>query len=95
MPTFTVRALKDKALLQRVDIIKLALVDGEIKQTVRSFAGDKAGQADWCIAWQDQAYNAAQPALWYARVLETETVRWDGSTKLRERAWSSPIWSFP
>lgn len=95
MPTFTVRALKDKAALQRVDIIKLALLDGEIKQTVRSFGGDKAGQADWCIAWQDKSYNAAQPALWYARALETETVRWDGEMKLRERAWSSPIWSFP
>jgi len=95
MPTFTVRALKDQAPLQRVDIIKLALVDGEIKQTVRTFAGDKAGQADWCIAWQDESYSASQPALWYARVLETETVRWDGNTRLRERAWSSPIWSFP
>ena len=95
MPTFTVRALQDQAALQRVDIIKLALVDGEIKQTVRSFGGDKAGQADWCIAWQDKSYSPAQPALWYARVLETETVRWDGEMKLRERAWSSPIWSFP
>jgi len=95
IPTFTVRALKDQAPLQRVDIIKLALVDGEIKQTLRSFAGDKAGRSDWCIAWQDKSYSAQQPALWYARVLETETIRWDGKNRIRERAWSSPIWSLP
>lgn len=95
LPTFTVRALKDNTALARIDIIKLALVDGEIEQTVHSVAGDKKGRADWCVAWQDKSYKARQPALWYARVLEAESVRWDGETKIRERAWSSPIWALP
>jgi len=94
-PVFTVRALQDRAGLQRIDIIKLALVDGDIVQTVHSVAGDKAGRADWCVAWQDSEYAAGQPALWYARVLESPTLRWDGQKQIRERAWSSPIWALP
>ncbi len=98
LPTFTVRALKDQAALQRIDIIKLALVAGaeqRIEQTVYSVAGSKAGRADWCHTWQDDTYNKEQPALWYARVLQVPTKRWDGKTMIRERAWSSPIWALP
>lgn len=94
-PTFTVRALADRAALQRVDIIKLALVDGEIQQTVHSVAGDRKGRTDWCVAWEDTNYVPHQAALWYARVLEVETMRWDGKSRIRERAWSSPIWALP
>lgn len=94
-PTFTVRALQDRTGLQRIDIIKLALVEGAIEQTIHSVAGDKAGRADWCVAWQDDSYQADQPALWYARVLEAPSKRWDGEAVVRERAWSSPIWALP
>jgi hypothetical protein len=98
LPTFTVRALRDRAALQRIDIIKLALAkDGAepIEQTVYSVAGSKTGRSDWCLAWQDDSYESDQPALWYARVLQVPTRRWDGKTMIRERAWSSPIWSLP
>lgn len=102
VPTFTVRALKDEAELQRIDIIKLTLADAEsgatserIEQTVYSVAGNKNGRSDWCLAWQDDGYKAEQPALWYARVLQVPTPRWNGKTQIRERAWSSPIWALP
>lgn len=107
VPTFTVRALKDAAALQRIDIVKLALVDGSgsdadsealegrVEQTVYSVAGGRTGRADWCLAWKDKTYQSDQPALWYARVLQVPTKRWDGKNMIRERAWSSPIWSLP
>ena len=95
LPTFTVRAMQDRTPLERVDIVKLALVDGAIEQTIFSTRGGKEGRADWCVAWQDRDYNPEQPALWYARVLQVPTQRWDGKSAIRERAWSSPIWALP
>jgi len=97
-PTFTVRALKDHAALQRIDIVKLRLASGSderIEQTVYSVTGKKQGRGDWCLAWQDDNYQPEQPALWYARVLQVPTQRWDGKSLIRERAWSSPIWALP
>ncbi len=94
-PAFIVRAMKDVLPLQRVDIIKLFLRDGRLQQAVYTFAADAGGKADWCVTWRDDDYRADEFALWYTRVLEVPSLRWDGETRIRERAWSSPIWSVP
>jgi hypothetical protein len=59
--------------------------------------------------WSDPEFNAKQPAVYYARVLEIPTPRWstllavknnlpippDVPAAIQERAWSSPIWFNP
>jgi hypothetical protein len=94
-PTFTVQALKDDVPLQRVDIIKLVMRGGELQQSIRSWQAGSRGKAEWCVAWRDDDYLRDEPALWYARVLQVPTQRWDGKRDIRERAWSSPIWALP
>jgi len=56
--------------------------------------------------WRDPAFDATQPAVYYARVLEIPTPRWSTllaiknhlplsqyvPATIQERAWSSPIW---
>ena len=56
--------------------------------------------------WRDPAFDAAKPAVYYARVLEIPTPRWSTllaiknhlplspyvPATIQERAWSSPIW---
>ncbi len=90
-PTLVVRAQQDSVPLARVDIIRLTWRNGEIEQHLQQFASD--GQADRCVAWSDDEYDATLPTLWYARVLQQPTLRWDGRKEIQERAWSSPIWS--
>ena len=94
-PAFIVRALQDERPLERVDIIKLYLRDGRLQQALYSFSADATGKADWCVTWRDEDYRADEFALWYTRVLEVPSTRWNGETQIRERAWSSPIWSVP
>jgi hypothetical protein len=59
--------------------------------------------------WQDPEFDAAVPAVYYARVLEIPTPRWSTllsikdklplstqvAATIQERAWSSPIWYTP
>ena len=63
------------------------------------------GDASLAATWTDPAFDADQPAFYYARVLENPTCRWSTWDALRagtaprsdlpktiqERAWSSPI----
>ncbi|MCP5431807.1 MAG: DUF3604 domain-containing protein [Alphaproteobacteria bacterium] len=71
----------------------------------------EAGADALSALWRDPHFDAAQPAFYYARVLEDPTCRWssvqaieDGrkppssdwvAPTIRERAWSSPIWYGP
>jgi len=99
MTTFYVEALMDKTPLAQIEIIKLSLENAEVKQSIYKATSEK-GRATWCLRWQDPNYQSAQPALWYARVLQQATPRWNSpqegaAVMIQERAWSSPIWSLP
>lgn len=72
---------------------------------------DDRGADELTALWEDDAFDAGQRAVYYARVLENPTCRWsslqalaDGRTPpamsrvepvVRERAWSSPVWYTP
>ena len=70
---------------------------------------DTIGDAQLTGFWQDPEFDAAQPAVYYARVLEIPTPRWTAydvkyfgdepvgeATKIiQERAYTSPIWYTP
>ena len=92
-PYLVVHAQQDQYALQQIDIVKLFVVDGQIQQRVHSWTDRSDGRADWCLTWQDSEYAIDVPSLWYVRVLEVPSKRWDGQTMVRERAWTSPIWS--
>jgi len=67
------------------------------------------GDVQLSVAWTDPDFNPAQPALYYARVLQIPTPRWstydaartglkrpeDVPVSIQERAWTSPIWYTP
>ncbi len=109
-PVFTVEAGRDEAPLGTVQIIKGELREDGVVETVHTVADFPDGRDAVCISWQDEAFTAAAPAYWYARVLELPAPRWtkllceatgscdrfpDADRNIRERAWSSPIWHLP
>ena len=109
-PRFVVSALKDKTGLARVDIVRGVLSNGEIDETITSFAVDPTSNGGACIAWTDKSYDPKLPAFWYPRVLEQPSKRWskydceeldncdefpDMDRMIQERAWASPIWNLP
>jgi hypothetical protein len=67
------------------------------------------GAAELQTVWSDPTFKANQAAVYYVRVLEIPTPRWntlraveyglplpkDAPATLQERAWSSPIWYTP
>jgi hypothetical protein len=84
--------------LQRVQIVKLWLEDGVAREQVFDVAGDAAngadvdlasctprgaGSAQLCQVWRDAGFDPAQPALWYARVVENPSCRWQSFVCLR------------
>ena len=97
-PVFIAAALKDVGTqdrpgtdLQRIQIVKLWLEDGETHERVLDVAGSPrngadvdlasceprgVGHASLCTAWKDEDFDPGQHALYYARVLENPTCRW-------------------
>lgn len=115
-PSFAVSVTKDPvgANLDRVQIVKVWL-DGENQALEKVF--DLAGKGRNCpkklsvectLVWEDHTYQNGQQALYYVRVIEEPSLRWDqldalaegnrNASKRREnfqeRAYSSPIWVY-
>jgi hypothetical protein len=67
------------------------------------------GATTLSVAWRDPDFQADQPAVYYARVIEIPTPRWstllaitnhlplttEVTATIQERGWSSPIWYTP
>jgi hypothetical protein len=96
-PTLAVWALRDAgppgrpgAPLQRLQIIKLHVQDGEARERVIDVAGGDDGASvdtatcetigsgadQLCAVWRDPDFDPDAPALYYARVVENPTCRW-------------------
>ncbi len=92
-PRFVVQAARDpmNAPLQRIQIVKGWLADGDTHERVYEVAGDADNGATvdlasctpegdgfdtLCAVWTDPDFDAAQPAFYYARVVENPTCRW-------------------
>jgi len=84
--------------LQRLQIVKLWLADGAAREQVFDVAGDPANGADvdlatctpqgggfhqLCSVWRDPDFDPAVPTLWYARVVENPSCRWQSYVCLR------------
>ncbi len=94
-PTFAVWALRDPegGPLQRVQIVKGWLDGRKTREQVFDVAGGEGaasvdtatcetsgeGQSQLCSVWSDPAFDPAQRAFYYARVLENPTCRWSQS----------------
>jgi hypothetical protein len=92
-PTFIIEAMQDATPIAAIDLIKLQQVKGQVKQQVINLKRYPKGQASSCVIWTDNDFESGDIALWYVRVLEQPTLRWDQKKQIQERAWSSPIWS--
>ena len=96
-PTFAVSALMDAGSpdapgtpLQRIQIVKGWVEDGQTREQVFDVAGgdngadvDLAtceprgeGAASLCSVWSDPGFDPTRPAFYYVRVLENPTCRW-------------------
>ena len=94
-PTFIIEAMQDETPIAAIDLIKLRQNGDQVEQQVIRLGDYPKGQASSCVTWTDDNYNKGDMALWYVRVLEQPTQRWDQKNQIQERAWSSPIWAAP
>jgi hypothetical protein len=108
LPHFRLTVSSDRVPLQKIEVIKGTLEGGIFKESVTAlWEGSATTQ---CIVWEDPDFVPLEPAFWYARVTEQETLRWSAhqcrkenrcdefpgaDTTIQERAWSSPIWYLP
>ena len=97
-PRFAVWALRDpgasgapSAPLQRIQIVKGWVEDGESRERVYEVAGDPNsgtnldlrsctpahGAEQLCRVWADPDFDAKAPAFYYARVVENPSCRWN------------------
>ncbi|MCP5056103.1 MAG: DUF3604 domain-containing protein [bacterium] len=94
-PRLAVWALQDGGVggrpLQRIEVVKGWLQEGEAKEEVILVAGAKGGAdvdlstceptgsggaQSLCSVWTDPDFDPSEPAFYYARVLENPTCRW-------------------
>ena len=87
---------------------KLPPVGNTVDLSVPTWTND-IGRAELGTVWQDPDFDPAQPAFYYARVIEIPTPRWTAYDAVRfnvemdpevvmitqERAYTSPIWYTP
>jgi hypothetical protein len=93
-PTFLLAATRDPhpngGDLERIEIVKGWIEDGERKEEVLIAAGGPnassvdpatcerrgAGAASLCSVWRDPDFDPAEPAFYYARLRENPSCRW-------------------
>jgi hypothetical protein len=78
--------------LQRIQIVKVWLAGDETREAVFDVAGDARngaavdlesctptgpGADQLCAVWRDPAFDPEAPSLWYARVVENPSCRWN------------------
>ena len=79
-------------MLERVQVIKVSLVNGEPKEDVIDVAGHTGdggavdprtcapsgrGADSLCTVWTDPSFDPKSPAAYYVRVLEASSCRWN------------------
>jgi hypothetical protein len=96
--------------LQRVQIVKGWVADGAAHEKVFEVAGDPSNGAsvdagscaptgsgfeDLCAVWRDPEFDPALPAVYYARVVENPSCRWNAWVCLAEQVDCSAPASVP
>jgi len=109
-PYFLVQAQYDRTPIASIEIIKGELTKDGVRERVMRVWHNESGGLDVCATWQDEEFDAAAPAFWYARIKQAPTPRWsahhcaaagrcdefpDANVTTQERAWTSPIWHLP
>jgi len=101
-PSFLIAALRDPgteampgALLQRLQVVKGWVVDGEAHEQVFDVAGDPnngagvdettcvphgVGADSLCTVWTDPGFDPGQQAFYYVRAVENPSCRWSTYT---------------
>jgi hypothetical protein len=87
---------------------KIPPVGNTVNEADATYA-NTIGDTELSVTWTDPDFDASQPAVYYARVLQIPTPRWstydaartglerpkDLPISIQERAWTSPIWYTP